>query len=93
MGRRYRISGKSRWRARPSVRPALDDDSGATAVEYALIMGLVGVMIIAGLIALGMQIGGTFYQVAAVMGGSVEAGSGGPGTGDTGGTVSKKSSP
>ncbi|MCH9052745.1 MAG: hypothetical protein IIA72_17010, partial [Proteobacteria bacterium] len=64
----------------------LGDDSGAKAVEYSLIMGLVGVMIIAGLIALGVQIGGTFFQVATIMGGAVESGSGSPGTGGTGDT-------
>ena len=74
--------------ARPYVRPALGDDSGATAVEYSLIMGLVGVMIIAGLVALGGRVGGTFAQVATVVGDPIDAGSGGTGTSGTGGTGS-----
>ena len=43
-------------------------------------------MIVAGLIALGVQIGGTFFTVAAVVGGSVESGSGGTGSGGSGDT-------
>jgi pilus assembly protein Flp/PilA len=46
----------------------LDDRSGATAIEYALIAALVAVVIITGLTALGNQLSTTFTQVSGFFG-------------------------
>lgn len=40
------------------------DEEGATAIEYALIAGLIAVVIIAALTTLGDQIGGMFNGIA-----------------------------
>lgn len=40
------------------------DEEGATAIEYALIAGLIAVVIIAALTVLGNQIGGMFNGIA-----------------------------
>ena len=40
------------------------DESGATAIEYALIAALVSVAVIAGASALGVNIGGMFARIA-----------------------------
>ena len=42
------------------------NDSGATAIEYALIASLIAVFIIAALTNLGSRISGVFSEVAAV---------------------------
>lgn len=41
----------------------LKDESGATAIEYALIAGLIGVAIIAALTTLGPTISGVFEDI------------------------------
>ncbi|WKU19609.1 Flp family type IVb pilin [Advenella alkanexedens] len=43
------------------------DEEGATAIEYALIAGLIAVVIIAALTTLGNQIGGMFNGIAEKM--------------------------
>ncbi len=48
----------------PSV---LKNDSGANAVEYALIMALVAVFIIAGVILMSTEIGNLFNAMAACL--------------------------
>jgi pilus assembly protein Flp/PilA len=42
----------------------MNDESGATAIEYGLIASLIGVAIIAGVRALGTQLSGTFAKVS-----------------------------
>ena len=46
------------------------DTSGATAIEYGLIAALVGVAIIVGLNALGVQLNATFNDVATTLSGA-----------------------
>ncbi len=46
------------------ITSVLKDDSGANAVEYALIMALVAVFIIAAVILMATEIGNTFNQTA-----------------------------
>ena len=48
----------------------LKDESGATAIEYGLIAALVGVAIIVGLNALGVQLNATFNEVATELSGA-----------------------
>ena len=43
------------------------DQNGATAVEYALIAGLVSVAVIAGASLLGVNVGGLFTRIAGCM--------------------------
>lgn len=43
------------------------DESGATAIEYALIAALISVAVIAGASALGVNIGGLFSKIAGCM--------------------------
>lgn len=45
----------------------LDDKSGATALEYALIVALVSIALVAGARSLGIQIGGTFNTAKTTM--------------------------
>ena len=47
----------------------LQDESGATAIEYGLIAALVSVVIIAGLNALGPSLRDTFCGISADLGG------------------------
>ncbi len=46
------------------IASLLRDDSGANAVEYALIMALVAVFIIAGIILMATEISNLFYAMA-----------------------------
>jgi len=46
------------------VKRFLNDEGGATAIEYGLIAALVAVVIIVGLTSLGTTINGTFTTVA-----------------------------
>ena len=46
-------------------------DRGATAVEYGLMVGLIAVVIIAAVIALGGQLDGMFTDVVETLGGTV----------------------
>ena len=48
----------------------INDESGATAIEYGLIAGLVAVAIIAALTALGSSLDGLFTQVATTVSGA-----------------------
>ncbi len=49
---------------RTLITSLLKDESGANAVEYALIMALVAVFIIAAVILMSTAIGNLFYQMA-----------------------------
>jgi pilus assembly protein Flp/PilA len=49
------------------VARLVKDESGATAIEYGLIAALLGVGIIAGARALGLQISATFNAVTTTM--------------------------
>ncbi len=51
-----------------------DDDEGATAVEYALLVGLIAVIIISSVTLLGGNIDAMFDDVANQLGGGVEEG-------------------
>ena len=51
-------------RARQLARSWLRDRSGATAIEYGLVAGLVSVMIVTGTRMIGTAIAGFFMQVA-----------------------------
>jgi pilus assembly protein Flp/PilA len=56
-------------------------DKGQGLVEYALILVLVAIVVVAVLTLLGPQLGNIFSQVVAALGGSGAGGSGGAGTG------------
>ncbi len=49
------------------ITSVLKDDSGANAVEYALIMALVAVFIIAAVILMSTEIGNLFNSMAACL--------------------------
>ncbi len=49
---------------RTSIMSLLEDESGANAVEYALIMALVAVFIIAAVILMATEIGNLFNAMA-----------------------------
>ena len=57
------------------------DEEGATAIEYALIAGLIAVVIIAALTALGGSIKGLFEFIQDKVDGAITAGGGTPPTG------------
>lgn len=46
------------------IRDFLNDDSGATAIEYALIAGIVSIAIVAALMGVREQLNETFASVA-----------------------------
>ena len=46
------------------IKSFISDESGATAIEYGLVAGLLGVPIIAALTALGTSLGGLFTEVS-----------------------------
>ena len=48
-----------------TIRSFLNNESGATAIEYGLIAALVSVAAITALTTLGTDLGGTFTDVAA----------------------------
>ncbi len=52
---------------RTLITSVLKDDSGANAVEYALIMALVAVFIIAAVILMSTEIGNLFNSMAACL--------------------------
>ncbi len=54
----------------------LKDEGGANAVEYALIMALVAVFIIAAVILMATEIGNTFNQTAACLSDAVNCSAG-----------------
>ncbi len=47
------------------LRKFLDDTSGATSVEYALIGSLISILVVTACAAIGMSVDGMFQQVAA----------------------------
>ncbi len=49
--------------SKTTFRRFLRDDSGATAVEYGLLVGLIAVAIMGGLVAVGSSINNTFTTV------------------------------
>ena len=49
---------------RPALKNFVDDDSGATAIEYALIAGLIFLVIIVGVTAVGTSLTTTFTEVS-----------------------------
>lgn len=48
------------------------DEEGATAIEYALIAGLIAVAIIGGLTLLGNEVEGLFNRISTVLNGAVK---------------------
>jgi pilus assembly protein Flp/PilA len=46
------------------ARKFLNDDSGATAIEYGLIAALIAVVIITGVTAVGTQLSSTFASIS-----------------------------
>jgi pilus assembly protein Flp/PilA len=58
------------------LRPAIltEDDEGATAVEYALLVGLIAVIIISSVTLLGGNIDAMFNDVANQLGGGTSEG-------------------
>jgi len=46
------------------IKTFIQNDSGATAIEYGLIASLIGVAIIAGVKSLGTKMSGTFSKVS-----------------------------
>lgn len=52
------------------IKKFLDDESGATAIEYGLIVGLIAVAIIVALTALGGHITGLFEKISTAITGT-----------------------
>ena len=50
-----------------SLQAFLGDDSGATAIEYALISSLIALVLIGALTALGTQLGNEFNEVSSAL--------------------------
>ena len=46
------------------IKMFLADESGATAIEYALIAGLIALAIIASVTGIGLKLGNTFNEVS-----------------------------
>ena len=61
---------------RTFITSLLKDESGANAVEYALIMALVAVFIIAAVILMATEIGNLFNAMAACLSDSVNCSAG-----------------
>lgn len=68
-------------RVRKKFASFLRDNEGASAIEYAIIAGLIAVAIIAGASQLGGGIGTLFEDIAAELEGVVVGGDGGDGPG------------
>ena len=54
------------------------DETGATAIEYALVAALISVAVIAGASALGVNIGAVFDSISATITAAIGSGGGGP---------------
>ncbi len=67
---------------RATIRRFLGDESGATAIEYGLIAGLIAVVLIGALTLTGTSLQGVFNSVAGQL--QTVAGGGGSGGGGTG---------
>ena len=52
------------------IERLMQDERGATAIEYGLIAALIAVVIIAGATTLGKNVGATFNKVASNIGGT-----------------------
>jgi pilus assembly protein Flp/PilA len=50
---------------RPALKRFVDDDSGATAIEYAIIAGLIFLVIIGAVTVVGTKLTNTFNEVSA----------------------------
>jgi pilus assembly protein Flp/PilA len=50
------------------MRRFLTDEAGATAIEYALIAGLIFLAIVAAIIPIGQSLSGTFNEAATPLG-------------------------
>lgn len=50
-----------------NLRVLFGSDRGASAVEYALLVGLIAIAVIAGVILLGQNLGHTFNSVATTL--------------------------
>ena len=50
-----------------SIKKFVSDDEGATAVEYGLMVGLIAVVIIGSVTALGLKVDGLFGTIAAAL--------------------------
>ncbi len=61
---------------RTFITSVLEDESGANAVEYALIMALVAVFIIAAVILMSTEIGNLFNSMAACLSDAVNCSAG-----------------
>lgn len=53
-----------RWRMRAALLSITRDQAGVTAIEYALIAGLISLMIVAGVTRIGTTLSGFFNTVA-----------------------------
>jgi pilus assembly protein Flp/PilA len=60
-GRRISAGGMAMWAL---FRDFANDDSGATAIEYALIAGLIFLVIIPGVTMVGSKLTNTFTEVS-----------------------------
>jgi len=52
---------------RNNLRTLINDERGVTALEYGLIAGLVAVVIVTSVTALGSKLNGTFTSIAAAL--------------------------
>ena len=50
-----------------ALRALAGDESGATAIEYALLSGLIALVLIAALSALGARLGNEFNEVSSAL--------------------------
>lgn len=66
-------------KAEPSLSNLWRDETGATAIEYALVAALISVAVIAGASALGVNIGAVFDSISASITAAVGGGGGGGG--------------
>ena len=53
------------------VKPFLQDERGATAIEYGLILSLMTIVCIAGFVALGSGSGGMWDNIGSLLGGAL----------------------
>jgi pilus assembly protein Flp/PilA len=57
-------------------RRGLSGDIGATAVEYALLVGLIAVVVLTGVVFVGRSVSGSFEQASLAIGGAEDGGAG-----------------
>lgn len=63
----------------PSLSNLWRDETGATAIEYALVAALISVVVIAGASALGVNIGAVFDSISTSITAAIGGGGGGGG--------------